>query len=267
MIRNAAGAGLPIAGWQSAVLPLLGDFAAQDARIHSIRPYGSGAGEGDDIDRWSDLDVEIVTPEPATVAEAFAERVESRLAPVFASSRSGDARRHTLRLVLVDLRRIDITAVVPMHHTAAPPPGETAPDKGSPMAELANDFRFDAVLAATKAARDDMLIGGHLTLQLARHVLVAAMLLRDREAGTTHHRFGGTRWDAWAAALKAAPAPYTRCDITAAVRHYTNALEELLAAWDPEARPDHGPLLALLDAVDAVDAHVSAPRLGPRTGR
>ncbi|MCF3131736.1 hypothetical protein [Streptomyces olivochromogenes] len=45
------------------------------------------------------------------------------------------------------------------------------------MNELINDCRFDAVMAAVKAAREDVLIGGHLTLQLARHVLVAALLL------------------------------------------------------------------------------------------
>ncbi|MFF4520436.1 hypothetical protein [Streptomyces bluensis] len=64
------------------------------------------------------------------------------------------------------------------------------------MTGLVTAFRFDAVLAAVRAARGDMLIGAHLTFQLARHILVIAMLIRDREAGTNHHRFGGTRWDA-----------------------------------------------------------------------
>ncbi|MFF0000157.1 hypothetical protein [Streptomyces avermitilis] len=257
MIRMNEGDGLPAGGWQTALMPVLSALAAEDRRVHEIRQHGSGTGDGNDIDRWSDLDVQIVTPQPVSVLEALAARAESRLAPVFASSRGGDTHRCTLRLVLVDLRRIDITAVVPMHSIATPAPGETALAESSPMEELANDFRFDAVVAAVKSARDDMLIGGHLTLQLARHVLVAAMLLRDREVGTTHHRFGGTRWDAWAASLKAAPSPYTRRGITAAIRYYTNALEELLTTWDPQARPDHRPLLSLLDAVDA---HASASR-------
>ncbi|MFI8792939.1 hypothetical protein [Streptomyces sp. NPDC055105] len=158
--------------------------------------------------------------------------------------------------MVVDLRRIDITAVVPTNHTASAPLDESAPGKGSPVEALVNEFRFDAVLAAIKAARGDMLIGGHLALQLARHLLVAAMLLRDRETGTTHHCFGGTRWDAWAAALRAAPSPFTRRDITAAIRYYTNTLEELLRIWDPQAQPDHGPPLSMLDDVDA---HASAP--------
>jgi hypothetical protein len=77
------------------------------------------------------------------------------------------------------------------------------------VAEVIGVFHFDAVLAAVKAARGDVLIGAHLTLQLARHILVIAML-RDRDAGTAHHRFGGSRWDTWASRLARAPAPYTR---------------------------------------------------------
>ncbi|MDT9689486.1 hypothetical protein Q5762_14295 [Streptomyces sp. P9(2023)] len=92
--------------------------------------------------------------------------------------------------------------------------------------------------------------GAHLTLQLARHVLVAAMLLRDRDTGTDHHRFGGSRWDAWATRLTSAPAPYNRYGITAAIRYYTDALEEVLTDWDAELRSDNQPLVTLLDAVD-----------------
>ncbi|MFI0904259.1 hypothetical protein ACH4TE_12025 [Streptomyces sioyaensis] len=233
----------------------LGDLATEDTRIHEINPHGSSKGDGASIDEWSDLDVLMVTPEPVEVAEAFAERIGSRLVPLFTSQRGGDSRRYTLRMVLVDLRRIDITAVVP---TGVMPAGSgedssldtAAAGENGAMKDLINDFRFDAVLAAVKAARDDILIGGHLTLQLARHVLVAAVLLRDREAGTSHHRFGGTQWDAWATVLGSAPGPYTRRDVTKAIRHYTDALTDLVTAWDPRDRPDNGPLLALLDAVD-----------------
>lgn len=118
------------------------------------------------------------------------------------------------------------------------------------VAELVNDFRFDAVLAAVKAARGDVLIGAHLTLQLARHILVIAMLIRDRDAGTTHHRFGGSRWDAWASRLAQVSAPYTRAGITAAIRSYTTMLEEIVANWNPLPRLDNSPLRALLNAVE-----------------
>ena len=97
-----------------------------------------------------------------------------------------------------------------------------------------------------------MLIGAHLTLQLARHILVIAMLIRDRKAGTNHHRFGGTRWDAWAARLASAPAPYTRAGITEAIRYYADALDELLLIGFGLGRlSDDRPLQNLLDAIDA----------------
>lgn len=111
-------------------------------------------------------------------------------------------------------------------------------------------FRFDAVLAAVRTARGDILIGAHLTLQLARHVLVIAMLLRDRDAGTGHHRHGGSRWDQWAAQLADAPAPYSTTGITTAIRFHAAALDEILACWDPSTPPGNGPLLDLLSAID-----------------
>jgi hypothetical protein len=76
------------------------------------------------------------------------------------------------------------------------------------------------------------------------------MLLRDRDAGTTHHRFGGSRWDAWADRLSQAPAPYTRSGITVAIRSYTTMLEEVVANWTPRPELDNSPLRTLLDAVD-----------------
>ncbi|MEV0370571.1 hypothetical protein AB0I10_12180 [Streptomyces sp. NPDC050636] len=118
------------------------------------------------------------------------------------------------------------------------------------MTDLINEFRFDAVLAAIKAARQDVLIGAHMTLQLARHVLVAAMLLRDRDIATNHHRFGNSRWNAWASPLAAAPTPYTPGGITAAIRFYLDVFEEALSEWDRELYTDNRSLRSLLDVVD-----------------
>ncbi|MBR7828166.1 hypothetical protein KDK95_17750 [Actinospica sp. MGRD01-02] len=107
-----------------------------------------------------------------------------------------------------------------------------------------------------KAARSDVLIGAHLTLGLARHVLVAAIILRDHDERTSHHRYGGTAHDAWAARLATAPTPHDRASITAAIRHYTAVLGDLLAERGITPRGGPGPLWRLLDAVD------SAPRIG-----
>lgn len=246
MAPNRTFPGLPGAGWQQRTLPVLARLAAEDARITGFQVHGSASGTAASADRWSDLDVLITATEPVTAAEDFACQIASRLSPVFAASRGGDSSSYCVRLVLRDLRRIDVTAAA-CQDPACAAPGQ---DRADAVAELINSFRFDAVLAAVKAGRGDILIGAHLTLQLARDVLVLAMLLRDRDAGTIHHRFGGSRWDAWASRLAQAPAPYTQAGITAAIRSYTTMLDEIAANWDPRPQSDNSPLHALLDAVD-----------------
>jgi len=251
----------PGVGWQRELLPVLAGLAAEDSRISDLRAHGSANGAAA-VDRWSDLDVLVTAVEPAEAAEDLARRIADHVAPVFAASRSATDSGYGVRLVLADLRRVDISAVPPQSPGGTGQAGEpretTEPghcqEPGGAVAEIADSFRFDAVLAAVKAARGDVLIGAHLTLQLARHVLVLAMLLRDRDAGTNHHRHGGSRWDQWAARLTAAPAPYDKAGITAAIRFYLTMLDEILACWPLEAPSDHSPLLALLDAVDRYGA-------------
>jgi hypothetical protein len=71
---------------------------------------------------------------------------------------------------------------------------------------------------------------------------------------TAHHRFGGSRWDAWASHLACVPAPYSAAGITAAVRFYTKMLDDIVANWEPAPQLDHDPLLGLLNAVDLYGA-------------
>lgn len=248
--------GLPPRGWQAQILPKLNQIAAGDERIRELRVHGSVNDPASGTDMWSDLDLLLVSEAPVLVAEDFARHIEDFFAPAFASQRSCAASKYVVRLVLPDLRRFDITVMPSIGCEVAPQFDAAAEDVEDTVTELVNSFRFDAVLAAVKAARGDMLIGAHLALQLARHVLVVAMLLRAREAGTNHHRFGGTRWDAWAARLASAPSPYTREGITAAIREYIGALGELLLLthWAHDFGSTNQPLLNLLAAIDAHDA-------------
>jgi hypothetical protein len=250
MASNGAFCGLPGDGWQQRALPVLAGLAAEDPRISGLRVHGSAGGLGASADRWSDLDLVITAADLAGAAEGFARRIGCRLSPVFAASRDGDSSANCVRLVLRDLRRIDITATALAAEDQDPASSAPDQDLAEGVAELIAGFRFDAVLAAVKAARGDVLIGAHLALELARRILVIAMLLRDREAGTAHHRFGGSRWDAWASRLALVPAPCTQAAITAAIRSYAALLDEIAAEWDPRLQPDNGPLFELLDAVD-----------------
>ncbi len=250
MTPNGPFPGQPGDGWQQRTLPALAQLAARDARISDFQVHGSASGTGAAIDRWSDLDVLITAAEPSTAAEDLAREIGRHLSPVYAADRSGDLSAYTVRLVLSDLRRIDITATAPAGAEQSPSAAAQNQSPSERVAELIGTFQFEAVLAAVKAARHDVLIGAHLTLQLARHILVIAMLLRDRDAGTAHHRYGGSRWDVWATPLAEAPAPYSQAAITAAIRFYAAKLDEIVADWDPHLQLDNRPLIELLDAVD-----------------
>jgi hypothetical protein len=175
MTPNGPLPGQPGDGWQQRTLPALAQLAAQDARISDFQVHGSASGAGAAIDRWSDLDVLFTAAEPSTAEEDLARKIGRHLSPVYAADRSGDPSAYTVRLVLTDLRRIDISATTPagVEQSPAAAQNQSPPD---PIAELIGTFKFDAVLAAVKAARHDV-----LTLQLARHILVIAMLLRDRD--------------------------------------------------------------------------------------
>jgi hypothetical protein len=238
MTPNGPFLGQPGDGWQQRTLPALAQLAVQNGRISDFRVHGSAGGAGAVIDRWSDLDVLITAAEPSTAAEDLAREIGRHLSPVYAADRGGDSSAYTVRLVLSDLRRIDITATVPAGGEQSPAAAAQNQSPPERVAELIGTFQFEAVLAAVKAARHDVLIGAHL------------MLLRDRDAGTAHHRYGGSRWDAWASHLAEAPAPYTQSAITAAIRFYATKLDEIVADWDPHLQLDNRPLLGLLDAVE-----------------
>lgn len=249
MASNGTFSGQAGDGWQQRTLPVLAGLAAEDPSISGFRVHGSASGTAASVDRWSDLDVLITAAEPGAAAEDLARRIGRCLSPVFAASRSGDPSACCVRLVLKDLRRIDITATTLAEDEQDPAPAQRQ-TPAEAVAELVGSFRFDAVLAAVKAARGDILIGAHLTLELARRILVIAMLLRDRDAGTAHHRYGDSRWDAWASRLTQATSPYTQAGITAAIRSYATLLDEILANWNPQPELDNSPLFELLDAID-----------------
>lgn len=241
---------MPARGWQFPLAAALIEYAQADTRVIDVHVHGSVAGGDNALDEWSDLDLVVTARAPAAVAEDLAAHIEAHH-PVFAKQSSHGEDRHTVRLVLTDLRRIDIS--VNSENATAPKP---APSTGTGLRHallaLTSEFHFEAVLAAVKAARCDLLIATHLTLGLARHILVAAMLVRDHDKHTTHHRHGGTTHDTWATRLAGAPPPRDRGSITAAIRHYTTVLHSLLAELDL-ATPDPDCLWLILDAVDSAE--------------
>jgi hypothetical protein len=241
---------LPPLGWQHEALAELRTWAAHEPEILGLTTHGSAAGS-EEPDEYSDLDVTITSTDPLGCAARLTDVMTARFTPVFASASSTRKDGITLRLVLKDLRRIDATITLshpePSHAVTAPV------QDGSLRREfdtLINDFLFEAVLAAVKAGRGDLLIAAHLTYGLARHILTGAMLMRDRDTGTRHHRHGGTGHDRWAAALGPAPAITDAATAARVIRCYTGVFAELAAAVGFEHPLDTRPLHTLLDMLD-----------------
>jgi hypothetical protein len=138
------------------------------------------------------------------------------------------------------------------------PPGE-APVVGdvepAGIAEMVDAFWFKAVVAIGKVMRDDLLIGGHLALDLARDCLVLEMMRRDRALGTTVHRTGGwgndVIWDVWPSAALATPGGDGARAILDLVERCSAAFDGLVTQLAPGTRPRAGLLQPTIDAARA----------------
>lgn len=159
--------------------------------VEQVWVFGSAA--SGELDEWSDLDVALVSPNVERANPGWL----TCLGPVWAYEVAGS----TTRVVLADGRRVDLVVVpnesaIPGNARRRIEPSQVGPEKPfEELPALVNEFRFLAVQAVVKAARRDLLIATHLALELPRLCLVLAMMLRDRDLGTTTHRFGGPRND------------------------------------------------------------------------
>ena len=190
--------------WHAQALQQISAAAAADPAVGEGWVFGSGASDG--LDEWSDLDVALVVP-PADVLRIASPTWVSRLGQVWTYQTFARDRGSGLRVVFRDGRLLDLVAVtdssaIPAERRRLPamagdrtdvsvPYESIAPEPVADLPALLHEFRFTAALAVVKDARDDLLIGTHLALELPRLCLVVAMLLRDRDAGQSHHRFGG----------------------------------------------------------------------------
>jgi hypothetical protein len=226
--------------WQHQLLDQLTSVLASQRGVIEILPHGSFV-DGK-LDEWSDLDVQInVTadwfpyffPETGWIAD---------FGDIYALNQSHDAVSSTTRVVFRNGTRLDLrfpttNSTGPERNTGGPP---------NSLAKLENDVRFESFLAASKIARNDLLIGTHLTLELERKALVVAMLLRDRNLGTSAHRFGGLYNDAvdllGAGGTDAA-------SLIRRIRSASEAFGTLAVQLDPSWTPDWEPLYEYLARV------------------
>ena len=252
--------------------------------VRALVVTGSGA-TGADMDRWSDLDLVVVTADAA--AGGFASAVEwlAPIGEVYALDTSVGPDRETVRVCFTNLRRVDFLFVRQSAlavFAAAPGPlqagarvlldrtggalGEAlrgVPGAASPDPDAAEDafrslergFRWNGVLAAAKVGRGDLLIGAHLALEMAQACLVLGMLLRDRALGTRHHRRG----DGAVPPLRL-PSELTAEGVADLIAASCACWEALGVEWDPAYVFPKAPMLALLGRAPGEGVATGGPR-------
>lgn len=182
------------------------------------------------IDGWSDLDLRLWLPVDVDLPAALGDL------QVWAFEEAVDDGTQTLRMVLADGRRLDLSVALSV---------SSGRFLGLRPA-VDNEIRFLAAIAVTKLGRGDHLIGYHLTLEILRHCLVESMRLRDLETCSTVHRTGTAR-DADADRVRriaAGPLPVApRPNI---VEQACLLYGELRAAREPGYRPDWTGLSAVI---------------------
>ena len=187
-----------------------------DPDARAVVLTGSLANDGVPVDVWSDVDAKVILADHA-VDRYFASA--DWLAPfgrLVGLERHASPAVKTLRVCLESFQRFDLVFVAESAlretprllqqpcrvlwsrlpdleaHIAPRPPALVYRDvTNADIARMADPFWFKAAVAITKVARNDLLIGAHLALDLARECLVLQMMRRDREKRTTIHRTGG----------------------------------------------------------------------------
>ncbi len=186
----------------------------------TVEPYGSVTEPGT-LDGWSDVDVALTL-----TADIDAERLLDGMP--WAWQEHDTETSQTVRLVLVDGRRVDLT--VQGERVLLPtPPAD-------------NSVRFDAALAAVRFGRGNDLIGMHLVLGIVRTALVDVMVAIDRATGTDHHR-SGSPLDARASEAQALLAESLGPDLALGAAEFAGRCRTEI---DPDHRADWAGLRAVI---------------------
>jgi hypothetical protein len=211
--------------WQPHALEQLSQHFAAETDAKAFVVTGSLATADIEPDFWSDIDAKIVLVDQAI------ERYSTSLAWLQPFGQLIGVEQHvgssskTVRVCMEGFKRFDLVFIPEsaLHSLTAEDeplfrqpcailwsrlPGfekYIAPSPASiiyeaiteaTIADMADHFWFKAAVAISKVMRNDLLIGLHLALDLARDCLVLQMLRRDQALRTTIHRTGG--WgNAW----------------------------------------------------------------------
>jgi hypothetical protein len=228
--------------WQDETFERIQAMLSDNAAVKEVVALGSLASH--DTDEWSDLDVGIVVEEDGF--DSFFPDYEwvKALGDIYAINQSSGSNKGTTRVVLEDGSRVDFSIATSTSLLSSEAPTFSAEAHAGSLRSITNDFKFDAFLATSKVARHDHLIGLHLILELERKCLVLGMMLRDREAGATHHRQGGP-FNEVVKELK--PFGTAKTELLGRLIHAADLFRELAIQLEPSIVLDLQPLKRSID--------------------
>lgn len=212
--------------WQTSALEQLSQYFAAEPDAKAFVLTGSLAAP--DItpdfwrtpDFWSDVDVKIILADQAIDHYFTSLTWLHSFGQLIGVERHAGPSAKTLRVCLEGFKRFDFVFIpesalqsraageeplfrqpctilwsrlpeLDKHIAPSPTPAAYQDVTGDTMASIVEHFWFKAAVAITKVMRNDLLIGLHLALDLARDCLLLQMLRRDRALRTTIHCTGG----------------------------------------------------------------------------
>ncbi|MFO7536646.1 MAG: aminoglycoside 6-adenylyltransferase [Chloroflexota bacterium] len=206
--------------WQGQAVEQLEQFFYQEPEARAFVLGGSLAVTAVPTDIWSDVDARIILADGAVEHYYLSTTWLFPFGRLIGNERHENHLTKTMRVCLENGRRFDLTFIAestmqnpalwdrnpfyPAYRvvwsrlpdlekwiTSLPTPAEYQDTPWTEIDRMVAAFWFKAALAIAKVARNDLLIGLHLALDLARDGLVLQMTQRDREIGTRMHRIGG----------------------------------------------------------------------------
>ncbi|MDX9972158.1 MAG: hypothetical protein RBU21_04105 [FCB group bacterium] len=255
--------------WQRQALSDVTELLHTKPCVLGLAVIGSCAGADDAIDAWSDVDFVVLVKDPDFEGFLQGDWLLD-IGRLYCCARSRNERFNTVRAYYENGRRYDFLiassaqwarcsewnpnpvcrAVRCLFSHVPGFPGMVAADvppmSPFPLQELtglAEQFRFKGMMAAGKVARNDLLVALHLALDMFRDCCVLAMLLRDRELGSNHHR-RGDGLNPLHELLREQVGPWDAEGILDAILRSSEAYEALANRLDPQQDDKSAPLVA-----------------------
>ena len=261
--------------WQYQAIERVKAVLEADEDVRGLVLIGSYTRDDVRTDAWSDVDLVVVVYDEALARFYPATDWMSAIGEPYCFSQSSTGDHQVTRVYLTDGCRLDFviasessleriseweanplryentclfsrSAALDQALSMSFSPPTLKPVSSEEFDLMANDFRFKGMLAVSKIGRAELLVALHLSLDMIRDCLVLAMMLRDRETGTDHHR-DGSQGNHYVGELEGLCRPFTATGILDSIQANAIAFDGLAAEWMAGYEPGRGPLLRWIE--------------------